>query len=96
MPQTLMTWVAFGIAVYLAYITLRRILGDSDDPNASVAASSDTGSFSFLLSGSWYVAALAAVLAGLMWPLPKEDPRVAIILVGLVAAHWVIERRERI
>jgi hypothetical protein len=87
--------IAAMLGIYLAYITFRRILGDSDDPNASIAASGDTGSFSFLLSGSWFVAAIAGLIVGLTWPMPRENPIITGALVLAIVAHWIYERRER-
>lgn len=95
MAETLTMYVALILAVYLGYITFRRVLGDRDDPGASVTASSGTGSFSFLLSGSWYVVALAALLGALTWPMVVENQLMAVVLGVVVVVHYFIERGER-
>lgn len=93
--MNIMSTIALVIVGYLLWTTYRRVRGAREDPGISVAADSDTGSATFLLSGSWFVASLAAIVVGLTWPLAMESPEVGVGIVMLVGIHWMIEWRER-
>lgn len=95
MPGQIAYFVAALVGVYLAYITFRRLLGERDDPTGSVVAQSKTGGFTFLVSGTWYVAALGLVILGLTWPVPEENPSLVVVVLFAVGLHWFLERRER-
>lgn len=92
---TMSTLVVAALLVYLVYLTGVRLLGDGDDPTASVAAQSDTGSATFLLSGAWLIGAIVAVVSALTWPLAVEEPAFGALLGGSLVAHVIVERRER-
>lgn len=87
-------WFAVGIGAYWVYLLYRRTFQSSADPSYRKFTSSRLGSASFLVSGVYMSAAIAAVIAVLTWPLPLENRLVAGVLVGLVVFHAVLEYRE--
>lgn len=87
--------MALLLLSYIWYVTVTRLMGDSDDPAASISAGSDTGSFTFLLSGAWLIGAIAAIVTALTWPVAVERGWVGVMLVGVVLANIIFERGER-
>lgn len=87
--------VAFGLGMILLWTTLRRVRGEGDDPSIAVSSRSDAGSASFLLSGVHYVGAIAALIAVFAWDAVSQSQLIAGALVGVVALHYVLEKRER-
>lgn len=86
---------AFVLAAYLTYLTLARVRGEADDPSVSVSNESAAGQTSILLSGVHLVLVVVGAIAFLTWPAPIESPAVGIALGGVVALHFVVEKRER-
>jgi hypothetical protein len=87
-------WVAIGIAGYWLFLLYRRTVRSSGDPSYRKFTSSRLGSASVLVSGAYMSAVVAVVVAVLSWPLPREQPLIALALVGLVAYHAALEYRE--
>lgn len=79
----------------LAYWTVRRLSGNGTDPNVSMSKQSDTGSMSVLVSGVDAVALVVLALAIVLWPALQTSPAIAAVLAGIVALHWILEKRER-
>jgi len=92
---------AFVVAAILVYWTAERILGEGDDPVIHSSTSSDTGSMSFLLSGTKAVAAVAGVGVMLILapmgggPVVTNPVPVLAFAAIVVGAHWIVEKEER-
>lgn len=75
--------------------TVRRASGGDEDPTLRTSKSTETGSMSFLISGSYAVAALTVFGILAFWPWVRGN----LVLVGafaaLVAAHIWWEAKER-
>lgn len=75
--------------------TFRRATGSREDPSYRTSKSTETGSVSFLISGSYAVAALTVFGILAFWPWIGDN----LVLVGafgaLVAAHIWWEAQER-
>lgn len=82
---------ALLVFAYLVVITYRR-LRSGDDPSAWTRFRTETGSSSFLLSGTHLVIGLALLVVGILWP---PSTFVLVVLSVIVLSHWIIERRER-
>ena len=102
LPLTGMRLVgAFVLAAILVYWTAERVLGEGDDPTIRSSTSSDTGSMSFLVSGSMAVALVTGIgVALLLAPLgggPVVTNPVPVLAFGavVVGAHWIVEKEER-
>lgn len=83
--------IAFVGSAILAYWTLERLLGERTDPNISATSSSDTGSATFLVSGTKAVLLVATIVALAL----GSSTGVVAILAVVVLAHWIIEKEER-
>jgi hypothetical protein len=95
--------LAIGIIaglVYLSWATVSRVFLTDADPNVSLAASTDTGSVSFLLSGTYLIKSIAGLLFALTLgyelmaagPVNVLWPGVGLALFVLI--HYVAEKRE--
>lgn len=91
--EVISTAIAFGLAVYLAFVLYERFQDDSD-PSVRLQSSSGGGSLSILLSGTHVTALLLAGIALLTWPLPIAEPFIAMAMVGVLATHYYLEKRE--
>ena len=94
LPENASLIVAGLLGVILVYWTVRRLTGSGADPTLRMSKSSETGSSSFLLSGTYAVGAVAALLTVALWPVIESEPAAAAIPVAIVAAHWIIEKEE--
>lgn len=86
--------IAVAVGLYWAYLLYRRARVSSSDPSYRKFTSSALGSASFQISGAYLSALLAIVIAVVTWPAPAETPSFALILLGGVAAHAIIEKNE--
>ena len=92
---------AFVLAAILVYWTVERVLGEGDDPVIRSSTSSDTGSMSFLVSGTMAVAAVAGLGAALLLapigggPVVRNPVPVLAFAAFVVGAHWIVEKEER-
>lgn len=87
--------LALVLFAVLVYVTLQRVMGEDADPNFSYVKESDAGSTTILVSGVHYVMALVGVIAFLQWPAVVGNPLVLAALLGFVALHYFVEKRER-
>lgn len=92
--EQLAPWLALGIGVYWLYTLFRRTFVSSADPRYRKSTSSMLGSGSILISGAYFSAIIAVVLAVLTWPLVLESTLVAGGLIGGVAFHSLLEYEE--
>jgi hypothetical protein len=84
----------------LAWMTYRRVLVSSADPNVSFSAGTDTGSTSFLISGVFLIAHVAmgifVTVVVREW-LAGGAMNLTVPAVGLgliVLGHYIVEKRE--
>lgn len=87
--------VALLAGVVLVYWTWRRAMGDGDDPTLRLSKRSEAGTTSVLFGGVHAVLLVALIAAVALFPELQAQPGIAVVLVGVVAAHWVVEKRER-
>ncbi|MFC7077867.1 hypothetical protein [Haloarcula halophila] len=85
--------IAIAVGLYWAWILYRRTIDDTD-PSVRKFGSSALGSWSVLVSGAYASALLAAFIAFVTWPAPMETPILAALLLGGVAFHAAMEKRE--
>jgi len=89
-----------GVLLIL-YWTFERLRGEGDDPTLRMSSSSDTGSASFLVSGTMAIVVVAGFVAllvmgvGTAAPLVADPVPVLVFLALVVFAHWVVEKEER-
>jgi hypothetical protein len=89
------------LGLLLLYWTFERVRGGERDPVIRSSMSSDTGSASFLVSGTTAVAMVAGLVAALLlWPgqsgQPLLSPQPVLLGLGLVVVgHWFFEKEER-
>jgi len=95
--EMLRVGVGLAALAVLLFWTIRRLSGDGDDPSISYSSSSETGSKSVLLSGSYAVLGVAGVVGIAFWPELSSGGNVALgaVLGVVVVAHWILEKRER-
>lgn len=92
--RTLAEFLALGVGVYWLAALFRRTFQTSEDPSYRKWSQSRVGSASFIVSGAYFSAALAAAIALLTWPIALEQPVVGAVLVFGVAYHAALEYRE--
>ncbi|MFC6757882.1 MULTISPECIES: hypothetical protein [Haloarcula] len=92
---------ALLLGAILVYWTIERLLGEGDDPTIRSSTSSDTGSASFLVSGTMAVATVASVAVALLLspmgggPVVSDPVPVLAAAAFVVGAHWIVEKEER-
>lgn len=79
----------------LFYWTIRRIMGDGEDPTLRTSNSTETGYASVLVSGSYAVAAVVVIAGWLFWPWIRSSPGLVVPMVLIVGAHIWWEGTER-
>ncbi|QLH83219.1 hypothetical protein [Halosimplex pelagicum] len=90
---------AVGVLL-IVYWLIERLRGEGHDPVLRMSSSSDTGSASFLVSGTAAVVVVAAIVAVLLLgvgtaaPLVSNPAPVLAFLALLAFAHWVYEKEE--
>lgn len=86
-----------ALSAILVYWTLERVLGGEDDPSIRQSVSTETGTASFLLSGTKAVGAVAMGILVLAWPSTSGSSRTVLValLATIVVAHWFYEKEER-
>lgn len=87
---TVLGLIPIGLAAWWVW----RRTQTGSDPSGSVAFESATGTFSLLISGAYWVAALALVGVLLLWETLMQFPVLWLVPAGLVATAWWLERRE--
>lgn len=97
MPLETTVRVIAGLVILGVLImwTARRARGGDEDPTLRTSKATETGSFSFLISGSYAVAALSTFGVLAFWPWIEGN----LVLIGafavLVSAHIWWEAKER-
>jgi hypothetical protein len=86
--------IALAVGAYWAYLLFRRLFRSSSDPSIRKFSSSGIGSMSMVLSGAYLSALLAGSIALVTWPAPMDTPWLGALLVGGVAVHAAVEKRE--
>lgn len=90
--------LAGAATVILAFWTVTRLLGSDDDPTIRHQATSETGTLSFLVSGTMAVAMVSGVVALAVAPEILAGTLVGYLTVGLLAVvvvmHWLVEKTE--
>lgn len=82
------------LVALLTWWTIYRLRGGESDPTLRFAKSSETGSSSMLLSGSYAVGAVVLVAGVLLAPWLRANPLALVVLAIVFVAHLVIEGRE--
>jgi predicted RND superfamily exporter protein len=85
--------IAAGALLVLTYFVIQRLRSD-DDPSLQHQTETATGSASILLSGVHVTAMLAMVAAMGLFVAGLLSDTVLLVLLLVVAAHWIIEKRE--
>lgn len=85
--------IALGIGLYWAYLLYQRTQNDTD-PSIRKFSSGGIGGLSFVVSGTYLSAAIAAVIALVTWPAPMDTPAIGFLLVAGVVFHAILEYRE--
>lgn len=86
--------IALAVGAYWAFLLFRRLFRSSSDPSIRKFSSSGVGSFSMVMSGAYLSALLAGSIALVTWPAPMETPALGALLLGGVAVHAAVEKRE--
>lgn len=92
--KQLAPFAALGIGVYWLWTLFVRTFRSDEDPSYRKWTQSQVGSMSFIVSGAYFSAAVAALITVLTWPLAAESPVVGLALVGGVAYHGLLEYEE--
>lgn len=83
------------VVALLVMYTVRRARGMSEDPTARFSKATETGSLSFLASGTYLIGGLVVVVAMLLWPWLMESLALGVLLAGVLIAHVWWEAKER-
>lgn len=98
-PTTVQLVVAALGTIVLAYWTGERLRGEGDDPTIRRSMNSETGTASFLVSGTKAIFLVAGVVAiALLNPMNPLVGNPQAVLGGLgvlTVAHWMFEKEER-
>lgn len=90
------TWylaIAFGLALYLAFVVVQR-LRSGNDPSIRYQVSNAGGTSSTLLSGTHVTMLLASGIGLMLFLAGVWRPLYAFVLVGVVTIHYAIEKNE--
>jgi hypothetical protein len=85
---------AAGLLV-LIYWTYERLRGEDDDPALNYAKETETGATTMLFSGTFAVGLVALLVTMALWADIRAQPAIAAVPVGIVVAHWIVEKEER-
>jgi hypothetical protein len=86
-------FIAAGLVVLWGLMLYRRSQ-TGEDPSIRMSSESSMGSLNVLVSGSMVSVVLALAILALTWPLPRENPVILIVIVGVVTIHKFAEWRE--
>lgn len=83
-----------GVGLLLLW-TVSRARGRGEDPTVKWFKTTETGSASFLMSGSYAVAGVVVLVAIVLWPWLSQSLALAGILALVVVVHVWWEAKER-
>lgn len=86
--------VATVLGGYLLVVLARRFRSD-EDPSLQYQKETEGGTFSMLLSGVHVTMVLVVGIVLVTWPLFVQNAVFATLLLGAVAVHFWLEKRER-
>lgn len=87
--------VAGLLVVMMVYWLVRRLVfGRGDDATIRASSSSETGSLSFLVSGTMAFTLLGVIAGVVLAPEIIKRPVIGVVIAVPIVAAWILNKRE--